>query len=110
MLKHSEPARDVEGYLINPEDWSVLVACSLADEEELVLEEEYWPVLQFMRDYWHEHKVAPDVRHVVDYMAREQAANKQSAKAHLFKMFPYGYVQQACKIAGMQKPRAWSTG
>ncbi|MBI1422190.1 MAG: TusE/DsrC/DsvC family sulfur relay protein [Gammaproteobacteria bacterium] len=110
MLDYVEPERDVEGYLIDPEDWDELVACALADEEEVVLEEDYWPVLKFMRDYWREYKVAPDVRHVVDYMAREQDADKQSAKQHLFRMFPYGYVQQACKIAGMQKPRAWSTG
>ena len=24
--------------------------------------------------------------------------------------YPYGYVKQACKIAGMRRPRAWSTG
>jgi tRNA 2-thiouridine synthesizing protein E len=28
----------------------------------------------------------------------------------LFVLFPYGYVKQACKIAGMRRPRAWSTG
>ena len=28
----------------------------------------------------------------------------------LFELFPYGYVAQACKIAGMKRPRAWSTG
>jgi len=28
----------------------------------------------------------------------------------VFDLFPYGYVKQACKIAGMKKPRAWSTG
>lgn len=110
MLANAEPIRDMEGYLVNPEDWDVLVACSLADEENLVLEEEYWPVLRFMRGYWQEHKVAPDVRHVVKYLVDELDYNKQKAKALLFSLFPYGYVQQACKIAGMQKPRAWSTG
>lgn len=110
MTYQAAPARDVEGYLINPEDWDELVACALADEEELVLEEEYWPVLKFMRQYWREHKVAPDVRHVVDHLARAQDLDKPRAKAQLFQLFPYGYVQQACKIAGMQKPRAWSTG
>jgi tRNA 2-thiouridine synthesizing protein E len=28
----------------------------------------------------------------------------------LFELYPYGYVKQACKIAGMRRPRAWSTG
>jgi len=110
MLQQSEPVRDVEGYLVNPEDWDVVVACTLADEENLVLEQEYWPVLQFMRQHWQEHKVAPDVRHVVKFLVEEHAYSKPAAKALLFQLFPYGYVQQACKIAGMQKPRAWSTG
>ena len=35
---------------------------------------------------------------------------KEEAKKIIFDLFPYGYVKQACKIAGMQRPRAWSTG
>ena len=54
--------------------------------------------------------MTPDVRHVVSYLAKQWNTDKKSAKEHLFKLFPYGYVQQACKVAGMQKPRAWSTG
>jgi tRNA 2-thiouridine synthesizing protein E len=34
----------------------------------------------------------------------------KAARNDLFVLFPYGYVKQACKIAGMRKPRAWSTG
>jgi sulfur relay (sulfurtransferase) DsrC/TusE family protein len=52
----------------------------------------------------------PDVRHVVDLLVKEQGSGKKSAKQQLFKLFPYGYVKQACKIAGMQRPRVWSTG
>jgi len=110
MMKQTEPARDMEGYLINPEEWDELIACELADEEALVLEEDYWPVLKFMRDYWRQHQIAPDVRHVVDHLVQTDGTDKKQAKAHLFELFPYGYVKQACKIAGMQKPRAWSTG
>ncbi len=29
---------------------------------------------------------------------------------HFMREFPYGYVKQACRIAGMKRPRAWSTG
>jgi sulfur relay (sulfurtransferase) DsrC/TusE family protein len=32
------------------------------------------------------------------------------ARGRLFELFPYGYVKQACKVAGMKRPRAWSTG
>ena len=102
--------RDVQGYLIDPEAWDDDVARELAAEEKLELTDAYWTILRFMRDYWREHQVAPDVRHVVGFLTNNQGLDKKVAKAQLFQLFPYGYVQQACKIAGMIKPRAWSTG
>jgi len=102
--------RDAEGYLIDPEDWNEDIARQLAAEESLELGQQHWVVLHFMRDYWRERHVAPDVRHVISYLAAEQGIDKRTAKRQLFQLFPYGYVQQSCKIAGMQRPRAWSTG
>ena len=101
---------DAEGYLVDPADWNETVAAKLAQSENIELDEDYWPVLNFMREYWTEHHIAPDVRHVVSHLAEHEETDKKTAKQRLFKLFPYGYVQQACKLAGMQKPRAWSTG
>jgi len=103
-------AVDTEGYLVNPEEWDELVAQELASGENIELNEDYWQILRFIRSYWTEHSIAPDVRHVVTHLADSLGLDKKVAKTHLFKLFPYGYVQQACKIAGMLKPRAWSTG
>lgn len=101
---------DPEGYLVNPEDWNESVAKELARDEGITLTDEHWPVLHFMQRYWTSQRVAPDVRHVVEFLVENGAADKKAAKAALFRLFPYGYVKQACKIAGMQRPRAWSTG
>ena len=43
-------------------------------------------------------------------MAAGQVFHRGAHRNRLFELFPYGYVQQACKIAGMIRPRAWSTG
>lgn len=102
--------RDPEGYVIDPEDWDEELARQLAAEEGLELTDAYWPVLRFMREYWQQHKVAPDVRHVTRQLVEKHGYDKKAAKQFLFDLFPYGYVQQACKVAGMQRPRAWSTG
>jgi tRNA 2-thiouridine synthesizing protein E len=102
--------RDSEGYIIDPEDWNEELARLLAAEEDLELSDDYWAILCFMRKYWQEHKVAPDVRHVIKYLVDQHGEDKKTAKQHLFRLFPYGYVKQACKIAGMQRPRVWSTG
>jgi tRNA 2-thiouridine synthesizing protein E len=110
MNTESQVIYDTEGYLIDPEQWDESVARLLAADEDIELDADYWPILRFMRDYWSTHRVAPDVRHVVDSLVKEQGFQKKAAKQHLFRLFPYGYVKQACKIAGMQRPRAWSTG
>jgi TusE/DsrC/DsvC family sulfur relay protein len=110
MHSTTQAVRDTEGYIVNPEDWSENLAEELAVEEDLKLTAEYWPVICFMRKYWERHKVAPDVRHVIKHLVEDHGFDKKPAKQHLFKLFPYGYVKQACKIAGMQRPRVWSTG
>ena len=110
MQHNTDFARDIEGYVVNPEDWNEALAAEMAEEEGLELTSDYWPILHFMRDYWQEHKVAPDVRHVMKHLVEQQGLEKKAAKQHLFRLFPYGYVKQACKIAGMIKPRVWSTG
>ena len=103
-------ARDKEGYMLDPENWNKDLAMELAAEEGLELTEAYWPVLHFIRDYWQQHKIAPDVRHVIKHLVELYGYDKKQAKQNVFTLFPYGYVKQACKIAGMQRPRAWSTG
>lgn len=100
---------DEEGYLLDPSDWSEEVAEGFADQAELKLNDEHWNVIRFMRDYFDEHRIAPDARHTIHYMADEMGLGSK-ARNHLFELFPYGYMQQACKIAGMRRPRAWSTG
>ncbi|MFZ0470177.1 MAG: TusE/DsrC/DsvC family sulfur relay protein [Thiogranum sp.] len=110
MQSISQTLRDVEGYVVNPEDWNENLARQLATEEYLELTDTHWLVVYFMQEYWHQNKVAPDVRHVTKFLTDATGVDKKGAKQLLFELFPFGYVKQACKIAGMQRPRAWSTG
>ncbi len=109
-VKVKSAQRDDEGYVVNPDDWSRELAVALAREETLLLTEEHWVVITFVRDYYAEHGIIPDIRHVAKHLATHAGCDKKAGKARLFALFPYGYVQQTCKIAGMRRPRAWSTG
>jgi tRNA 2-thiouridine synthesizing protein E len=102
-------AGDFEGYLVDPAQWNEQVAEELARQEHIVLTDEHWAVIRFMREYYEQHHIAPDARHVMKHLAEFKGAGK-AGRNDLFVLFPYGYVRQACKIAGMRKPRAWSTG
>ena len=97
---------DAEGYLIDPAEWDEAVAAELAGREDIALTDEHWIVLRFMRAYYDEHRIAPDVRHVMKHLTQTNGAGRN----RVFELFPYGYVQQTCKIAGMRRPRGWSTG
>lgn len=101
-----EVATDAEGYLLDPSAWSEAFAEAVARREGLVLSDEHWRVIRFMREWLEERGIAPDARHAMKFLAGDRHAGRE----RLFRLFPYGYVKQACKIAGMRKPRAWSTG
>jgi tRNA 2-thiouridine synthesizing protein E len=106
----TQATRDAEGYLVNPDEWTDSIAIELAAEEGIELNQHHWQILRFMNKYYAEHNVAPDVRHVIGYLATANKSDKKEAKKKVFELFPYGYVKQACKISGMKRPRAWSTG
>lgn len=97
---------DEEGYVLDPADWTEDLAYRLAEAENILLTDEHWAVINFMRRWLDEHQVAPDVRHVSKHLKETRGAGRN----RVFELFPFGYVQQACKIAGMRRPRAWSTG
>ena len=101
------PEVDAEGYVIDPQDWSEALAQEFARQENIQLTENHWEVIRFMREYFDEHQVIPDARHVMKHLATGLGT---ASRNMLFELFPYGYVKQACRIAGMKRPRAWSTG
>mgnify|MGYP001335327695 CR=1 FL=1 len=101
------PERDSEGYLIEPGDWNEDIARVLAKEENIELNDDHWDTIRFMRDYYDENQIAADTRYVIKHLSQRMG---DEAHKKLFELFPYGYVKQACKIAGMKRPRAWSTG
>ena len=101
------PELDEEGYLVEPREWNEKVASELAHHLDIELGEDHWDVIRFMRGMYEEHQVAPDARHVMKHL---DARYPGEGRKRLFDLFPYGYVGQACKIAGMKRPRGWSTG
>lgn len=101
------PNTDEEGYLIDPSAWTEEIANEFAGKENIQLTADHWDAIQFMREYYAENQIAPDVRHVTKHLTNRLGPGSRNI---IFELFPYGYVKQACKIAGMKRPRGWSTG
>ena len=101
------PTHDDEGYLVDPDDWTEDWARRTAATMQLTLDDDHWFVIRFMRQWYREHQVSPDARHAMRHLEQRHPGQ---GRRRMFELFPYGYVRQACRIAGMRKPRSWSTG
>ena len=97
------PERDNEGFLLNPAEWSRALAPLLAAEDGLMLSEAHWQVLDFIRAWYAENESVPEARRAIQHLAA-RGGDKHAAKQALYELFPRGYGQQACRIAGMRKP------
>lgn len=100
---------DDEGYLIDPGDWDEEVAEQIARREGVELTDDHWKIIRFARRYFDQHGVTVEMRYVLKYLAQELGQG-DNAKHRLFELFPYGFLKQACKIAGLRRPRSWSSG
>lgn len=95
--------RDAEGFLLDPEDWSTKVAQVIAQELEVDMTDRHWVVVNFVRDWFEQNQTVPEARHALKAM--QAAMGKENgSRRELSRLFPYGYGQQACMIAGMRKP------
>jgi TusE/DsrC/DsvC family sulfur relay protein len=97
-------ARDPEGYLLDPNDWTPRLASQLAAEEGLELTDERWYLIIYIRDYFDEHMSIPEARMLLRHLGREWVSDR-AARRYLDRLFLKGYSRQACKIAGMAGSR-----
>ena len=97
------PERDNEGYLLDPSVWNRALAPLLAVEDGLMLTTAHWQVIDFIRAWYADTESVPEARRVIQHLAAADG-DKRAAKQALYELFPHGYGQQACRIAGMRKP------
>jgi len=100
-----EVAVDSEGYLLRLDDWSEDFARALARREGLVLTPAHWEVIRFLREFFAEHRVQPQVRVLIRHFTRAWDAERGS-NHHLHDMFPRGGPQkQGNRLAGLLRTK-----
>ena len=94
---------DHEGYLIDPADWNVAVANVIAEKEKIEMTDDVWEVVNFIREHFEYNQCIPEHRKLLQELRKRHGKEKATRK-YVYAMFPYGYGQQACKIACMRVP------
>jgi len=103
VFEGKEVEVDNEGYLLDPSLWDDSVAEQVAASLSLEMNEDRWEIVRIVRDYFEQTTCVPELRTVLKTL-KEKFGKEKATRKHVYYLFPYGYGQQACKIAGMRKP------
>jgi TusE/DsrC/DsvC family sulfur relay protein len=96
--------RDISGFITDSSMWSIDFANQVADEFDLNLTEKHWEIINLIRDLYEKTQKVPELRTVLKSVSFKNAEFEIDRK-YIYNLFPYGYGQQACKIAGMREPK-----
>ena len=90
--------RDLEGFLVDPSQWTREIALEIARESGIPeLTERHWMVVNFMRERYLTTGSAPSIR----TLGKESGVPIKE----LYQLFPKGPAKLAAKIGGIPKPR-----
>lgn len=95
---------DEDGYIVDLSDWNKDIALFLAKGEGIdELTPSHWEVVNFLREYYEEYKIAPMIRILTKAIGKKLGKEKGNTK-YLYDLFPSGPAKGACKVAGLPKP------
>ncbi len=89
--------------MLEPSEWDETIALKIAASENIEMTEAHWEVVHFVRDYFEQYQAVPENRTLLKTL-RERHGSTVATRKYIHILFPYGFGQQACKIAGMRKP------
>jgi tRNA 2-thiouridine synthesizing protein E len=98
-----EVALGYHGYLLVGADWDEAVAVAFAMADGVCLTAAHWEILCFLRDYFAEFGLTPNLRILSRAIARRLGAEK-ATRAYLYALFPNGPGRQGALYAGLPKP------
>lgn len=100
-----EVLTDAEGYLTDPADWSEGFARALALQEGIVLTDEHWELIRFLRAHYAKHGTQAAVRDMIRHFRTHWGATKGSNR-YLHNLFPRGGPQkQGNRLAGLLRTK-----
>ncbi len=94
---------DSDGFLKNLDQWSETVAHSIAQDNDLVLNDDHFEIIYLLRNFYQKHQVAPANRPFVK-MVKLALGQEKGNSIYLMTLFPQSPAKLAAKISGLPKP------
>lgn len=97
------PPLDGDGHLVNHLDWTPEIACYMAAQEGLLLNEQHLLILQQVREFYQRFAHAPATRPLIRFLVKQ--LGDQISNAQLMADFQTGLVARTLsRLAGLPKP------
>lgn len=90
-----------KGYLVDFDAWNRGFAVTLAKEHDLELTDCHWLIVDFLRDYFSEYRIAPEPAVIIKNLSSKISPDAPCNRKHLEGLFAGGGCELACKIAGL---------
>ncbi len=91
-----------DGFLSNLDDWSTDIAIYIAKQHNIVLTDEHWAIINFLRDFYSNYKTSPSMRTLLT--ALKEQSNIQITSTQLQVLFAGNAAMNMHRIAGLPKP------
>jgi len=95
---------DVDGFLIDPNDWNESVAQLLSVKENIELHDFHLVVIHTLREYYLTYQKMPRMRELMELL-RTKPGMKTVNSALLHQWFPLSVTLQTARLAGLPKPK-----
>ena len=103
MVNSKIPETNAEGFLCDANLWNEQVAEQLARQNGIVISQEHWEILFFIRTYYFKYQHLPNARMFAAAIRKTLGEDKANSR-YLQRLFPDGPLKYACKLAGLPKP------
>ena len=89
----------IEGF----SDWTPNEALAIADAEGIMLGERHWPVINFMREYYSQHRSCPMLKLILKKVNQMPGGRALDVRT-MFSLFGATPVRTAARYAGLPEP------
>ena len=87
---------------LNDQHWDRSKSANLAANEEIILSDEHWDVILYLRNYYHENGLPRFARTTAKALNKEFTA--QGGSKYLYELFTGGPVTQGSRLANIRIP------
>ncbi|WP_323750897.1 TusE/DsrC/DsvC family sulfur relay protein [Marinobacter sp.] len=104
-MSHSNlPVRNNEGFLEESSSWTPDVAIAIAAEDDMVLNENHWEIIEFLRGFYKAHEMSPPSNRLFVKAVKDSLGEEKGNSIYLMQLFPGTPAKTASKIAGLPRP------